>query len=270
MVIANGPEENASRAKVVKDQVASLIAPGGIFAQDDADSVPVPRRRDRPKDTTYSEAFPGIIPAPEQGGFGALQAPILQGRRSIRQPEATAVRTVVREPPDTWKENLKKVDPVDPTAAARAWRRQHRTREEHERRWRRWMKQKQRETNPEGAPSLSGTMVSSIPAGLRPAKCIGDSFPDGIRLPLFGQDTPIPIWTTMGDAPWLDGKRFPSPRVQDQTPWLKVADPMHPLQEMQKTRSPRSSGPFTQRHSRATSVALASVCENCDPLSNPP
>lgn len=25
-------------------------------------------------------------------------------------------------------------------------------------------------------------------AGLRPAKCIGDSFPDGIRLPLFGQD----------------------------------------------------------------------------------
>eukprot|EP00434_Breviolum_minutum_P018103 symbB.v1.2.015967.t1/scaffold1205.1/size131557/6 len=63
---------------------------------------------------------------------------------------ATAVRTVVREPPDTWKENLKRVDPVDPTAAARAWRRQHRTREEHERRWRRWMKQKQRETNPEG------------------------------------------------------------------------------------------------------------------------
>jgi len=24
-------------------------------------------------------AVPGIIPAPEQGGFGALQAPILQG-----------------------------------------------------------------------------------------------------------------------------------------------------------------------------------------------
>eukprot|EP00434_Breviolum_minutum_P018101 symbB.v1.2.015965.t1/scaffold1205.1/size131557/4 len=94
MVIANGPEENASRAKVVKDQVASLIAPGGIFAQDDADSVPVPRRRDRPKDTTYSEAFPGIIPAPEQGGFGALQAPILQGRRSIRQPEVRPLDTL--------------------------------------------------------------------------------------------------------------------------------------------------------------------------------
>ena len=29
------------------------------------------------------------------------------------------------------------------------------------------------------------------------------------------EDTPIPIWTTMGDAPWLDGKRFPSPRVQE-------------------------------------------------------
>ena len=27
-----------------------------------------------------------------------------------------------------------------------------------------------------------------VTRGLRPAKCIGDSFPDGIRLPLFGQD----------------------------------------------------------------------------------
>lgn len=273
MVIASGLEERTPRPKgIAKDQVASLIAPGGIFAE--ASAEPVPLRRDRPKDTTYSEAFPGIIPAPEHGGFTALQAPILQGRRSIRQPEATAVRTVVREPLDTWKENLKKADQVDPTAAARAYRRQHRTREEHERRWRRWMKQRQRETNPEGASclsSLSGTLVSSIPAGLRPAKCIGDSFPDGIRLPLFGQDTPIPIWTTLADAPWLDGKRFPSPRVQDETPWLKVDDPTHPLQEAERRKSRSSRIGLLGHRSGAASVASATgeVRENCDPQSHP-
>lgn len=273
MVIASGLEERTPRPKgIAKDQVASLIAPGGIFAEESAESVPL--RRDRPKDTTYSEAFPGIIPAPEHGGFTALQAPILQGRRSIRQHEATAFRTVVREPLDTWKENLKKDDQVDPTAAARAYRRQHRTREEHERRWRRWMKQRQRETNPEGAclSSLSGTLVSSIPAGLRPAKCIGDSFPDGIRLPLFGQDTPIPIWSTLADAPWLDGKRFPSPRVQDETPWLKVDDPTHPLQEAERRKSRRSRTGLLAHRSGAASVASATgeVRENCDPQPHDP
>lgn len=258
MVIASGLEERTPRPKgIAKDQVASLIAPGGIFAEASAESVPL--RRDRPKDTTYSEAFPGIIPAPEHGGFTALQAPILQGRRSIRQPEATAVRTVVREPLDTWKENLKKADQVDPTAAARAYRRQRRTREEHERRWRRWMKQRQRETNPEGASclsSLSGTLVSSIPAGLRPAKCIGDSFPDGIRLPLFGQDTPIPIWTTLAD---------------DETPWLKVDDPTHPLQEAERRKSRSSRIGLLGHRSGAASVASATgeVRENCDPQSHP-
>lgn len=30
--------------------------------------------------------------------------------------------------------------------------------------------------------------ITRVTRGLRPAKCIGDSFPDGIRLPLFGQD----------------------------------------------------------------------------------
>jgi hypothetical protein len=35
-----------------------------------------------------------------------------------------------------------------------------------------------------------------------------------IRRTLLCEDTPIPIWTTLADAPWLDGKRFPSPRVQ--------------------------------------------------------
>ena len=32
------------------------------------------------------------------------------------------------------------------------------------------------------------TCITRVTQGLRPAKCIGDSFPDGIRLPLFGQD----------------------------------------------------------------------------------
>ena len=46
--------------------------------------------------------------------------------------------------------------------------------------------------------------------GLRPAKCIGDSFPDGIRLPLFGQDSnnhcnkiSTAIATAVGDLEWL-------------------------------------------------------------------
>ena len=34
------------------------------------------------------------------------------------------------------------------------------------------------------------------------------------ELSSFAEDTPIPVWTTLADAPWLDGKRFPSPRVQ--------------------------------------------------------
>ena len=36
-------------------------------------------------------------------------------------------------------------------------------------------------------------------AGLRPAKCIGDSFPDGIRLPLFGQDLLGPTVVVLPD-----------------------------------------------------------------------
>lgn len=256
MVMASTASED--RKKPQADQVASLIAPGGIFAQEEEVMPPVRRG---PKGTTYAEAFPGVLPSPE------YTWPILQGRRSIRQQEATAIRTVVREPLDTWKECFQKPDIVDPTAAARELRRQRRTREEHESRWRRWMKQKQKERNPD-ATSFSGTMVSSIPAGLRPAKCIGDSFPDGIRLPLFGEDTPLPIWTVAGDSPWLDGKRHPAPRPPDETPWLKVNDPAHPLREMDSRFKSTSS--IAQRSMRSKARSVASTTEeheNGDPQS---
>ncbi|CAJ1357076.1 unnamed protein product [Effrenium voratum] len=117
--------------KIQADQVASLIAPGGVFARDEP---PTPRTP-RPKVTTYSEAYPGLQPAPG----GAAFAPV-QGRFSVRPQEATADRIVVREPLETWRESLKESRALDPSAASREWNRQRRTREEQERRWRRWMK----------------------------------------------------------------------------------------------------------------------------------
>ena len=236
------------------DQVASLIAPGGVFAKEE-DHKPVRRG---PTGTTYADAFPGVLPSPE------YTHPILHGHKSIYPHEASAMRVLVREPPESWKESFKKPEVSDPTAATRAWRRQHRTREEQESRWRRWIKQKQREGNPEvERTSLSGTVVSSIPAGLRPAKCIGDSFPDGIRLPLFGEDTPLPIWTTLAETPWLDGKRNPAPKPPDESPWLLVNDPTHPLHSPSKAGKPPGPGVAVSGRSRCPSTAKSvATCQS--------
>lgn len=237
------------------DQVAPLIAPGGVYG--DKEVAPVKSKRERPKVSTYDEAFPGLIPQPESGGFRALQAPVVQGPKSEKQHEATHNRCVAHEAPADWRRHLQTssvLNSATEDALASASRAQHRRqgigREDHERRWRRWLKQKEKEE--QGAPStVTGTVTeaSTIPAGMRPAKCMGDSFPDGVRIPLFGEDIPKPVWTTLATAPWVGVPKEPQRKsAKVETPWTSVEDdPTHPLQG-----KVRLGGSSTARASRAT------------------
>ncbi|CAE7867029.1 unnamed protein product [Symbiodinium sp. KB8] len=205
-----------------QDKVAELLAPG----------IEEPRHAKprRPQISTFEEAYPGLIPGRESGGLRAMQAQVTQGRRSARPAEATE-RTVVQEPAEVWRQQLQKdsVPQEALVAASRSeWQRQRRSREDQEMRWRRQLKLQQQGPASEGTATAT---ASVIPAGLRPAKCIGDSFPDGIKLPLFGQDVPDPIWTTLGNAPWLERVRNRPPRPQDESPWLYEDDDSHPLRQ---------------------------------------
>ncbi|CAE7884732.1 unnamed protein product [Symbiodinium microadriaticum] len=152
--------------------------------------------------------------------------------RSAASALASATeRTVVQEPAEVWRQQLQKdsVPQEALVAASRSeWQRQRRSREDQEMRWRRQLKLQQQGPASEGTATAT---ASVIPAGLRPAKCIGDSFPDGIKLPLFGQDVPDPIWTTLGNAPWLERVRNRPPRPQDESPWLYEDDDSHPLRQ---------------------------------------
>jgi len=158
-----------------------------------------------------------------------MQAQVTQGRRSTRPAEATE-RTVVQEPAEVWRQQLQKdsIPQEALVAASRSeWQRQRRSREDQEMRWRRQLK---RSAGASASAAEGSVTASVIPAGLRPAKCIGDSFPDGIKLPLFGQDVPDPIWTTLGNAPWLERVRNRPPPPQDESPWLyEDDDSLHPL-----------------------------------------
>eukprot|EP00440_Ansanella_granifera_P068956 gb/GFBE01074804.1/.p1 GENE.gb/GFBE01074804.1/~~gb/GFBE01074804.1/.p1 ORF type:complete len:401 (+),score=61.24 gb/GFBE01074804.1/:1-1203(+) len=259
MAMASGPslakESHKPHTAIGKtsqdDEVGALIAPGGVFAQADDLSRLKPSTRPRPKISTYDEAYPGLIPDASVGGFKALQAPVLQGLRSVR-PKGPEL--IAQEPNEQWRQYLQTstvLNNASEEVLAQGARAQHRRqgvgREEQEKRWRRWMKQKQREANPEGAPSVvSGTTctaVSSIPAGMRPAKCIGDSFPDGIRVPLFGEDVPQPVWTTLANAPWLEGKRQPPQLPMAETPWQYDSDPSHPLLQKRTLATVSARGP---------------------------
>mmetsp|Transcript_98765 Transcript_98765/g.175840 ORF Transcript_98765/g.175840 Transcript_98765/m.175840 type:complete len:425 (+) Transcript_98765:32-1306(+) len=241
----------------VKDQVGALIAPGGVFEKD---AAPVKSLLGRPKVSTYDEAFPGLIPELEMGGFAALQAPVVQGPKSQKIHEATHNRCVAHESPAAWRQTLQTSSvlnsaPEDILAAAS--RAQHRrqgiSREDHERRWRRWLKKKEKEEQGAAPSAVTGTVTeaSTVPAGMRPAKCIGDSFPDGIRVPLFGEDVPKPIWTTLAAAPWVGHNTEPKKKHEkSETPWTVVDDPSHPLQRKYR------DGSSTARASRpAPSVA---------------
>ncbi|CAE7759465.1 unnamed protein product [Symbiodinium necroappetens] len=48
---------------------------------------------------------------------------------------------------------------------------------------------------------------------------------------LLVQDVPDPIWTTLGNAPWLERVRNRPPRPQDESPWLYEDDDSHPLRQ---------------------------------------
>eukprot|EP00931_Biecheleriopsis_adriatica_P078587 TRINITY_DN52020_c0_g1_i1.p1 TRINITY_DN52020_c0_g1~~TRINITY_DN52020_c0_g1_i1.p1 ORF type:complete len:373 (-),score=82.28 TRINITY_DN52020_c0_g1_i1:86-1177(-) len=250
----------ATKVPSLEEQVSAVIAPGGVFAE--ADDLSKGRRRcRRPKVSTYNEAYPGLIPDDSVGGFAALQAEVVYGLRSRRPKVSTAERIVAHEPLQSWRQHLttsKVLDSASEEVLAEASRAQQQrsglSREEHEKRWRRWMKHKQREAEG-GAPStVSGTeqtVASSIPAGLRPAKCIGDDFPDGIRCPLFGEDLPQPIWTTLATAPWLQRKRQPLSQPQAEAPYPVINDPHHPLLQKRTLATVSARGARSDREDRS-------------------
>ncbi|CAE7229899.1 unnamed protein product [Symbiodinium sp. CCMP2592] len=79
-----------------------------------------------------------------------------------------------------------------------------------------------------GTKGTKGTVTEAVSW---PVPCYG-GFPDGIKLPLFGQDVPDPIWTTLGNAPWLERVRNRLPPPQDESPWFyEDDDSSHPLRQ---------------------------------------
>lgn len=250
---AGSTELSASARKLIfaQGEVGSLIAPGGVFEQPEELNVKKDYARSRPKVTSYTDAYPGLMPAPEHGGLAALQPPCVQGLRSVVKPERTGSRTMERDPPDVWREQVQtysrrhgQSDEVLVEASKAQHRRKGVGREEHEKRWRRWLKAKSRESDPDAATvsQVSGTVASTIPAGMRPSKAIGDSFPDGMRVAFFGEDKPKPIWTTLANAPWVS-KVEPPREAKVEPPWLPLDDPSHPLRASPRgTASARGSG----------------------------
>eukprot|EP00927_Polykrikos_kofoidii_P065777 TRINITY_DN61493_c0_g1_i1.p1 TRINITY_DN61493_c0_g1~~TRINITY_DN61493_c0_g1_i1.p1 ORF type:complete len:307 (-),score=44.12 TRINITY_DN61493_c0_g1_i1:168-1088(-) len=81
--------------------------------------------------------------------------------------------------------------------------------EEHEARWRSWQQRQRLRGDCGGELDGKSETVSVMPAGQRVAKCIDDIVIGGVMLPLFGEDRPIPSWTTLSSAPWVgrEGKR---------------------------------------------------------------
>lgn len=250
---AGSTELSAWERKLIFQQggVASLIAPGGVFEQPEELNVRKDYARSWSKVTSYTDAYPGLMPAPEHGGFAALQPPCVQGLRSVVKPERTGSRTMERDPPEVWREQVQtytrrhgEPEEVLVEASKAQHRRKGVGREEHEKRWRSWLKAKSRESDPDAATvsQVSGTVASTIPAGMRPAKAIGDSFPDGMRVAFFGEDTPKPIWTTLANAPWVS-KAEPPREAKVEPPWLPLDDPSHPLRSSARgAASARGSG----------------------------
>lgn len=82
-----------------------------------------------------------------------------------------------------------------------ALRSRQRTREEHEHRWRQWQ-QRQKRSAKAGTVVSDATSVSVMPAGLRRAKGANHQYDGPMRVALFNEDVPRPIWTTLASAPW--------------------------------------------------------------------
>lgn len=86
----------------------------------------------------------------------------------------------------------------------KALRSRQRTREEHEHRWRQWQHRQKRKQSA-GSVVTEATSVSVMPAGMRRAKGMSHEYDGPMRVALFDEDLPRPIWTTLASAPWATG-----------------------------------------------------------------
>jgi len=233
-------------------EVGPLLRPGGIMAEDTP--AVVPRRRGPNRGTNYQDAFKGESSSPQQ------QPDVVQGPKGRRATEATHDRCIAHEQPQTWRQQLQstyRVNGLSDEEIARAARKdvkRHGTlsMEEQEQRWRRWLRKKQAKTSQgvgQEQSQVSG-MASTVPAGLRPAKCANVHAPGGILLPLYGQDVPKPSYTLFSAAPWVGREPPHRPAEVPNAAWLmKYDDPTHPFQG--RRRYPDADSPAMPSSARS-------------------
>mmetsp|Transcript_78270 Transcript_78270/g.221286 ORF Transcript_78270/g.221286 Transcript_78270/m.221286 type:complete len:303 (+) Transcript_78270:48-956(+) len=212
-----GDDAKAAGIKTEKDnpgdRVGVIIKPGGALGDSHAGRLTEARK-------WYGAPFVGTPRdwAPARHSNVELVA------RAHSARAATHERCIAHVRPDEWGAALETEYGAMPRPdkmpkacrSSQHWR--LRTREEHEDRWRSWQK---RQSSRDGGPASrctgvsASTAASTAPAGLRQAKALGQLYPGGVRLPLFGADKPAPVWTTLTDAPWARRPEVPEPPASD-------------------------------------------------------
>lgn len=215
------------RARV--ERVADVIAPGGYFGEE----------REEAGASMYGTDFQGrrlletgALSAARRGWEQVPHAAtfdLLDGGA----PRNTHDRCIAHEGAEGLRQSVQSTYSSSQPGAARlqrwiesARRAKGLTREEQEGRWRLWQqRQRQCVGGRGGEHDGASTAASAMPAGQRRAKCIDDIAVGGVMLPLFGEDRPTPLWTTLSSAPWVgrgSKREVGRPRSQ-MPPWLGEA-----------------------------------------------
>lgn len=239
---AHAPNGNNRAAGIVTDQddprnrVAAIIKPGGTM-QDHNDNVAVEAR------TCYGTSF--LDNVRNVGSAELNNVKLVARAHSARR--ATHERCIEHMGPEEWREVLQSEYASMPQhdkmpralKSSRRWRAS--TREEHERRWRTWQERQMSRGSEGGTPrshrdgdvgsrcTNTNLSISTMPAGLRVAKGLQQLYPGGVRLPLFGADRPVPVWTTLADAPWAVERAVTTAPAQPEfePAWVTEYDSQH-------------------------------------------
>jgi len=188
---------------VGSEEVQHVIAPDG----EELDNLSL---------TTYSTSW--------RGDLRGMPLSSLRAATADHSRQDTHRRCIAHEERESWRDGLEtnygsshREEELQ-RGIRSSLRAKRRTREELEQRWGRWQQRQQR-SSAGGATGSSATSV--MPAGMRRAKDLHQLYPGGMRLPLFGEDNPSPMWTTLAAAPWVSRHREKTPVPPQEAPWLR-------------------------------------------------
>lgn len=187
--------------------IAHILGPGGLF--DDAGAR-----------SSYASAYHGRLP---EAGLSALQpdSDIMASIMAERSQTHQRVIAHERQEGGPAESTYRALQPRDDQIAGSlksTFKRRDRSREEQEQRWHACHQRKHRVDGAISEASVSdSTAQSTVPAGLRMAKSLNHAYDRGVRVPLFGEDAPKPVWTTLAAAPWVAARHGSVP-MSSRTP----------------------------------------------------